>query len=57
MGVKVTIKIFLTCDSNPSCSYYFGIRANIVLTDVEMLKQVLMKEFDSFMNRQVCWLF
>ena len=34
--------------------YYLGVRANVVITDVEMLKQVLVKDFDCFVDREVC---
>ena len=41
--------LFLLCLS----SYYLGKRPNVVITDIELLKQVFVKEFNSFPNREV----
>ena len=33
--------------------YYMGQRANILLLDLEIMKQIMVKEFNSFMEREV----
>ena len=35
-------------------SYYNGLEANIVVNDLDMLQQVMVKQFDIFMDRAVC---
>ena len=33
--------------------YYLGRRANILLLDLEIMKQIMVKEFNSFTEREV----
>ena len=37
--------------------FYFGIAPQLVIFDLDILKQVLVKEFDSFMDRPVSYIF
>ena len=37
--------------------YYVGIRPFVVVKDLEMLKQIMVKQFDNFIDRQVGALF
>ena len=34
--------------------YYNGIRPHVVVSDLEMLKEILVKQFDVFTDREVC---
>ena len=36
-----------------SCRYYLGRRPRIVITDLDMLKQILVKDFDNFTDHTV----
>lgn len=36
------------------CRYFVGLRSCIVVRDLDMLKQILVKQFDNFMDRPVC---
>ena len=36
------------------CSFYYGVRPIVVVSDLEMVKQILVKDFDSFVDREVC---
>ena len=54
MGVRNLVEHTCRCIRNLLFSrYYLGPKANIVISDVEMLKQIFVREFDSFINRQV----
>lgn len=35
------------------CSFYYGVRPIVVVSDQEMVKQILVKDFDSFQDREV----
>ena len=38
-------------------SYYIGQKPYIMITDVDMLKQILVKDFNNFMDRPVSTLY
>ncbi|XP_064394654.1 cytochrome P450 3A24-like [Halichondria panicea] len=40
-------------DYGPISGFYFGIAPQLVIFDLDILKQVLVKEFDSFMDRPI----
>ena len=37
-----------------SYRYYIGQKPHILVTDLDMLKQILVKDFNNFVDREVC---
>ena len=45
-------KLFIVCEIN-YCRYYIGQQANIQIADLDILKQILVKDFDNFSDHSV----